>query len=184
MTVSMETPRLRLRRVVPEDEPDLIALDSDPEVMRHVGSPAGVKSAEETAERVRRRILEGGGADDGGLGFWRIEGRADEVFYGLGGLIRMPAGDDVEIAYRLRRAAWGRGIASEAAAALVGHALDTLGLPRVVAVTYPDNVASQRVLDKLRFERRGLVEYKGVQTTYHVLMQAVWRARPDYTPTR
>ncbi len=42
-------------------------------------------------------------------------------------------------------------------------------LPRVVAVTYPANRASQRVLDKLGFERRGIREYKGVQATYHVL---------------
>ena len=46
MTVLLETGRLRLRRLLPADEADLIALDSDPEVMRHVGSPAGVKSPE------------------------------------------------------------------------------------------------------------------------------------------
>jgi [ribosomal protein S5]-alanine N-acetyltransferase len=177
MTVLLETVRLRLRRLLPADEADLIALDTDPEVMRHVGSPAGVKSPEETAERVRRRVLESETGDAGELGFWRIEGRLDNVFYGLGGLIRMPDGEDVEVAYRLARRAWGRGLATEAAGALVGHALGTLSLPRVVAVTYPDNVASQRVLDKLGFERRGLTEYKGVQTTYHVLTQQAWRAR-------
>jgi RimJ/RimL family protein N-acetyltransferase len=103
------------------------------------------------------------------LGFWRIEGRADQVFHGLGALLRMPDGDDVEVAYRLVRAAWGRGLATEAAGTLVAHALRTLALPRVVAVTYPDNRASQRVLDKLGFERRGLTEYKGVRATFHVL---------------
>jgi RimJ/RimL family protein N-acetyltransferase len=81
----------------------------------------------------------------------------------------MPDGDDVEVAYRLVRAAWGRGLATEAAGTLVAHALRTLALPRVVAVTYPDNRASQRVLDKLGFERRGLTEYKGVRATFHVL---------------
>ncbi len=177
----LETPRLRLRRLVAADEADLVALDSDPEVMRHVGSPPGVKSPAETVERVRRRVLESQGGEGGGLGFWRVEGCADGVFHGLGALLRMPDGDDVEVAYRLARSAWGRGIATEAAGALVSHALGTLGLPRVVAVTYPDNLASQRVLDKLGFERRGLTEYKGVQTTYHVLTREVWRAlaRPE-----
>ena len=74
-----------------------------------------------------------------------------------------------EVAYRLARTAWGRGIATEAAGALVAHGLHTLGLPRLVAVTYPENQASQRVLDKLGFERRGLTEYKGVRATFHVL---------------
>ena len=65
--------------------------------------------------------------------------------------------------------AWGRGFATEAAGALIAHGLHTLGLPRLVAVTYPENHASQRVLDKLGFERRGLTEYRGVRATFHVL---------------
>jgi ribosomal-protein-alanine N-acetyltransferase len=88
----------------------------------------------------------------------------------------VPAVADVEVAYRLARSAWGRGIATEAAEALVAHALGALGLPRVVAVTYPENRASQRVLDKLGFERRGLLMYKGVRTTYHVLTREAWTA--------
>lgn len=174
----METPRLRLRRLVAADLADLIELDSDPEVMRYVGSPAGVTTAAETAERARGRIVESEQGLHEPLGFRRIEGRGDHAFYGLGALVRMPDGADVEVAYRLARAAWGKGIATEAAGALVAHALGTLVLPRVVAVTYPDNRASQRVLDKLGFERRGLTEYKGVRTTFHVLTREAWAARP------
>jgi [ribosomal protein S5]-alanine N-acetyltransferase len=163
----LETRRLRLRRLRPSDEADLVALDSDPDVMRYVGSPAGVKSEEETVERARQRI----GGDHGTIGFWRIESRADGTFYGLGALIRMPTGDDIELAYRLMRPAWGQGIASEAGAALVEYAFGTLGLPRLVAVTYPDNRASQRVLDKLGFMRHGDLDYKGVRTAYYVLVR-------------
>ena len=50
------TARLRLRRLRPADEPDLEALDSDPEVMRYVGSPPGTRTPEETADRARQRI--------------------------------------------------------------------------------------------------------------------------------
>jgi RimJ/RimL family protein N-acetyltransferase len=161
----IETDRLRLRRLRPPDEADLIALDSDPDVMRYVGSPAGVKPLEETRERVRQRI----GADHGPMGFWRVESRLDGAFYGLGALIRMPTGDDVELAYRLVRRAWGQGIASEAGAALLDYAFRTLALPRVVAVTYPENRASQRVLEKIGFVREGELDYKGVRTTFHVI---------------
>ena len=177
MIPTLETPRLRLRPLASSDEADLIALDSDPEVMRYVGSPAGVKSPTETAERARLRIRETQRGDYEPLGFWRIEGRGDRAFHGVGALIRMPDSDDVEVAYRLARSAWGQGIATEAAAALVAHALGPLALPRVVAVTYPENQASQRVLDKLGFERRGLREYKGVQATYHVLTASGWATR-------
>lgn len=176
-SATLDTPRLRLRRLRASDEPSLVALDRDPEVMRYVGSPAGVRSPEETTVRVKQRILESDRGEHGPLGFWRIEGRDDEAFLGLGALIRMPDGPDVEVAYRLARAAWGRGIATEAAGALVAHGLRTVGLPRLVAVTYPENRASQRVLDKLGVERRGLAEYKGVQTTFHVLTREAWSAR-------
>lgn len=173
----LETLRLRLRRLHPRDEPDLVALDGDADVMRYVGSPAGIKSPAETIERVRRRIRGCLQEEHGRLGFWLIEARGRPAFYGLGALLPMPEGEDVEIAYRLARPAWGRGIATEAAGALVAHALGPLALPRVVAVTYPENQASQRVLDKLGFERRGLQEYRGVDATYHVLTAAAWVSR-------
>jgi RimJ/RimL family protein N-acetyltransferase len=180
----LETARLRLRRLRAADEPDLIALDRDPEVMRYVGSPAGVRSPAETAERVRARILEAERGLHEPLGFWRIEDRADGAFYGLGALLRMLTGDDaaavpdVEVAYRLVQSVWGRGIATEAAGALVGHAFGTLALARVVAVTYPENRASQRVLEKLGFAATGLADYKGVRVSAYVITAGAWSTRP------
>jgi RimJ/RimL family protein N-acetyltransferase len=182
MAITLETRRLLLHPLGRGDLADLVALDRDPEVMRYVGSPAGVKSPAETEQRARTRIEESERGDHAPLGFWRVEGQGDGIFHGVAALLRMPeggdvpAGGDVEIAYRLARSAWGRGIATEAAGALIVHGLRTLGLPRLVAVTYPENRASQRVLDKLGFERRGLTEYKGVQTTFHVLTREAWSA--------
>jgi RimJ/RimL family protein N-acetyltransferase len=170
----LETPRLRLRPLAATDLDDLVRLDLDPEVMRYVGSPAGVKTPAETEARARTRIRESEMGTLEPLGLWRVEAREDGAFCGIGALLRMPDGVDVEVAYRLARAAWGRGLATEAAGVLVAHGLRTLGLPRLVAVTYPENHASQRVLDKLGFERRGLTEYKGVQATFHVLTRQAW----------
>jgi RimJ/RimL family protein N-acetyltransferase len=168
----LESPRLRLRRLRPSDERDLIALDSDPDVMRYVGSPAGPRPPEETAERVRQRIHE----DQGPLGFWLVESRGDGGFRGLCALIRMETGDDVEFAYRLARRAWGQGIATEAGGALLEYAFHAVELPRIVAVTYPENCASQRVLEKLGFTHHGFLDYKGVRAAHYVLTRAAWRA--------
>jgi|SRR2546422_2037922 len=162
----IETPRLRLRRLRPGDEPDLVALDSDPDVMRYVGSPPGCRSPAETAERVKQRLE----ADHGPLGFWIVEGRADGGVLGLCALIRMPTGDDVELAYRLARRSWGQGIATEAAGALVDHGFGAVRLPTIVAVTYPENLASQRVLEKVGFARRGFLDYKGMRAAYYVIV--------------
>ena len=161
----IESPRLRLRRLRLSDAPELIALDSDPEVMRWVGSPPVCTSPAETAERVRQRLE----TDHGPLGFWAVERRADGGFCGLCALLLMPAGADVELAYRLTRSCWGQGLATEAAAAVVDHAFRALALPRLVAVTYPENTASQRVLEKVGFARRGFVDYKGTRAAYYIV---------------
>src|SRR5438093_4100806 len=153
----LETRRLRLRRLRPADEPALIALDSDPEVMRYVGSPPGVRTPAETLERVRQRI----GAEEGAAGWWVVEGKDDGAFHGLGLLLPMPDGPDIEVGYRLARRSWGWGIATEAASALIEHAFRALGLTRAVAVVYPDNRASRRVLEKLGFVHDGVCEYRG-----------------------
>src|ERR1700730_17368374 len=102
MLPALETPRLRLRPLAAADLPDLIALDLDPEVMRYVGSPAGVRTPAETEARARARIEESEAGQHEPLGFWRIEAR-DATFHGMAALIRMPDGDDVGVAYRLAR---------------------------------------------------------------------------------
>ena len=147
--------------------------------MRYVGSPAGVKTPAETEARARARILEVERGVNEPLGFWRVEARADAAFLGVAALIRMPDGQDVEVAYRLASGRLGAGVATEAAGALVAHGLRTGASRGWSAVTYPENRASQGVLDKLGFERQGLAEYKGVQTTFHVLTREAWSARPS-----
>jgi [ribosomal protein S5]-alanine N-acetyltransferase len=169
----IETPRLRLRRFRPADEATLIALDSDAAVMQYVGSPPGVRTLGETVERVRQRMK----ADHGEGGWWIVEGREDDTFHGVGLLLPMPEGGDVEVGYRLARRSWGQGIATETASALVDYAFSLLALPRVVAVVYPDNLPSRRVLAKLGFAPDGLREYKGARVLHFVLDSDAWRHR-------
>ena len=166
----LETGRLRLRRLRPSDEPALVALDSDVEVMRYIGSRGG--TPEEIVERVRQRI----GADHGALGWWIVEGRADHGFHGIAGLLPMPEGADIELAYRFARATWGRGIATEAAVALTDYAFGRVGLARLVAVTFPENTPSQRVLEKVGFAYSGMTDYKAFRVAHFTITAEVRRA--------
>jgi RimJ/RimL family protein N-acetyltransferase len=167
----LDTRRLRLRRLCPADEALFVALDSDPEVMRYIGSRGG--TPEEIVARVRDRIA----TDHGALGWWVIEGRDDGAFHGVAALLRMPDGDDIELAYRLARTSWGAGLATEAASALAHYAFDQVGLPRLVAVTFPENIASQRVLEKVGFAHDGLSSYKAFQVTHFTFEASAWRKR-------
>ena len=67
----------------------------------------------------------------------------------------------IEVGYRLAPKAWGRGYATEGARAVVGYGFRELGLARIIGLTHPDNVASQRVLTKAGLVDAGWGEYYG-----------------------
>ncbi|MFG1950569.1 GNAT family N-acetyltransferase [Micromonospora sp. NPDC048830] len=154
-SVLLETDRLRLRRFDPADADALVELDSDPEVMRFLtgGRPT---PAEVVRAEVLPRLLRGYDRHPG-LGRWAAVDRAGGEFLGWFALDAPTDGDgtQAELGYRLRRAAWGRGLATEGSLALVRYAFTTLGLRRVWAETMAVNAASRRVMEKagLRYVR-------------------------------
>ena len=85
-------------------------------------------------------------AEDG-IGFAVAERKGDGAFLGMVGLARVrfaPLAGAVEVGWRLARAHWGKGYATEAARAWLGHGFGTLGLAEIVAFTVPANLASRR----------------------------------------
>jgi RimJ/RimL family protein N-acetyltransferase len=153
--VVLRTPRLALRRFGPADVELLTALDGDPEVMRFLTGGQPTPRAVIEDEVLPRYLAEYARYDR--LGHWAVEAAGGVGFIGWLGL--SPAGGDdlrqLELGWRLRRAAWGRGYATEGARALVRLAFDALGAQRVVAHTMTVNRASRRVMEKagLRFVR-------------------------------
>lgn len=147
----LTTDRLLLRQRHENDIPAILRMDRDPEVMRFLDGPRTDTAAH--AEEVHARIRKDFGP---GLGYWSVFPRNQpEEFLGYVSLHVMPDYAEVELGYRFCRAAWGRGFATEAAAACLDHAFVTLALPEVVAVVDPDNGASQRVIAKLGFRAAG-----------------------------
>ena len=140
----LATPRLLLRRWTEADREPFAAVNADPEVMRHF--PA-------TLDRAASDTLAGycdETFDRFGFGLSAVERREDGRFLGFTGLHRMRwYPDDVEIGWRLSRAAWGQGFATEAASMWVGCARDVLRLPRLISIIHPDNAASFAVARKL-----------------------------------
>ncbi|ORT54899.1 GNAT family N-acetyltransferase [Streptomyces sp. CB03238] len=141
MTVFLETPRLVLRTVTEHDLDDVVALDNDPEVMRYVngGRPA---SREEVRAGSLRRLM--------GRGFWAAEARVTGEWLGWFSLEPLEGEGEgvVELGYRLRRAAWGRGYATEGSRALIDKGFRELGVRRVTANTMTVNAGSRRVMEK------------------------------------
>jgi RimJ/RimL family protein N-acetyltransferase len=148
MQVYLETERLLLRRFTPADADYLCELDADPEVMRFLngGTPTPRAVIEDEILPRFLRSYE----PLAGFGYWAAIEKATGDFIGWFGF-HPPDGAgpaEVELGYRLRRAVWRRGYATEGAQALIRKGFAELGVERVTATTYEDNFASRRVMEK------------------------------------
>jgi RimJ/RimL family protein N-acetyltransferase len=156
----LRTARLRLEPLRPEHAELLVELDADPDVLEHIIGRALTR--EESLAAFPLRMDPDG--DERGLGLW--VGFADHDFVGWWCLLRDADPATAELGYRLPRRAWGRGLATEGARAMLGHGFETVGLDSVWAETRTTNLASRNVLTKcglglvgevrpmvLRFER-------------------------------
>lgn len=145
MSISLRGSRVLLRPWQDSDLAPFAALNADPEVMRHFPSVLTLKQTEELIQRIR------GGFDQRGWGLWALE--VDGQFIGFTGL-SVPAFDAhftpcVEVGWRLARAAWGQGYASEAARLAVGYGFEQLGLAEIVSFTAVANQRSRAVMERL-----------------------------------
>jgi len=161
----LETERLTLRRIKLSDLDDMARTNGDPDVMRYIGDGSTWTRAQSEA-RIRR-ILQVYELFPG-LGLWIGEEKKSHRFVGTYALIYIPKTVEVEVGYRLCKSAWGRGLATEGAAALVRYGRVELGLNRVVGLTHPDNEPSKNVLMKAGLQPRGMGNYYDKQLCYFV----------------
>jgi RimJ/RimL family protein N-acetyltransferase len=151
MTV-LETERLRLRRLTPDDAPFMFELVTDPSWIEFIGD-RGLR----THEDARSYIVEKYVADyeRHGFGLYAVELKESGAPVGICGLIKREGLDDVDLGFAFLPRHTGLGYASESAVAVMAHGREALGIGRIVAITLPGNRRSIRVLEKagLRFER-------------------------------
>lgn len=141
MDVFLETERLLLRRLTEADIDELFALHNDPEVMRFLTGGEAI-SRDEIVQDYRDRFA--------GFGYWAGIAREGGAFLGWFALHPTPerAPDEYELGYRLHRAAWGRGYATEGSRALIAKGFAEWGARRVWAETMAVNLPSRRVMEK------------------------------------
>jgi RimJ/RimL family protein N-acetyltransferase len=147
MSVHLETDRLILRRLTVADVDNLVELDGDPAVMRFING--GKATPRDVIERETLPRLLAEYDRVAGFGVWAAIEKSTGEFIGWMSL-RAHDGDleRVELGYRLRRPAWGKGYATEGARALVDKGFGELGARRISATTMTVNAASRRVMEK------------------------------------
>ncbi|GJM42823.1 MAG: GNAT family acetyltransferase [Ardenticatenaceae bacterium] len=147
MDILLETEHLRLRRFTLADADHLFALDNDPEVMRYLNGGTPVSRA-----AIEEEILPGFMRVDmvnPAFGFWAAEGIGTGEFVGWFSLRPLEERETAVLGYRLVKKVWGRGYATEGVRALIRKGFNEMGIRRVVATTYEENVASRRVMEKV-----------------------------------
>ncbi len=167
MTI-LETRRLVLRTLRPDDLDDLFALYRDPEIRRYF--PDGTLTREQTREELDW-FVEGGDPDHPRLGLWATLHKETGRFIGRCGLIpwRLDGKDEVEVAYLLAKEHWRQGLGSEVTQALLRYGFEELALSRLIALIDPQNQASIGTAEKagLRFERH--IEHEGTRCALYAI---------------
>jgi RimJ/RimL family protein N-acetyltransferase len=150
-TEPLRTDRLLLRRWVASDGEPFAAMNADPAVMEHFPSLLTRAESDQTVERIVKHF------DERGFGVWAVEVPQVASFIGFVGLMvpRFQAHFTpcVEVGWRIARAHWGRGYATEGARAALAYGFDVLGLGEIVSMTVPGNDRSRRVMNKLGMQR-------------------------------
>ena len=175
--VEIETERLLLRRWREEDLEPYARLCVDPEVMRFIGDGSTL-NRKQSGEQVSRFVRHW---EERGFGLWALEGKESGTFVGFAGLSYQedwPEGEHrTEVGWRLDRAFWGRGLASEAAKASVTYGLETLGLERIISIIQPGNTASRRVAEKAGLTPRGETRWRGTPVVWYAIDRGQWEVR-------
>jgi RimJ/RimL family protein N-acetyltransferase len=163
------TSRLSFRRWNAADAAVVLDMYSRPEVYRFLGAkPSPIPDLDQARQRIDAWTARCRGL----TGLWAIEHGGTPVGTAL--LVPLPRSDGaatsaVEIGWHLHPDAWGMGLATEAALALVERARRG-GLHEVHAVVYPDNVRSRAVCARLGMSDMGPTgEWYGVEVVDHVL---------------
>jgi RimJ/RimL family protein N-acetyltransferase len=174
----VQTSRLLMRRWQDSDREPFAALNGDPETMRFFPATLDRAASDAVIDRIESRF------EQRGYGFWALEITATGEFIGFTGLNAMPDGvpgggpapAGVEVGWRLARAAWHHGYATEAARAALGVAFDGVGLAEIWSMTAVLNEPSQAVMRRLEMTEVARFDHPNVpaghplqpHVTYHL----------------
>jgi RimJ/RimL family protein N-acetyltransferase len=145
------TLRLGLRQLELSDSEFILELLNEPAFLQFIGDK-GVRNADDAREYLRKGPIDSYGRNGFGLYAACLH---DDTAIGICGLVKREGLEDVDIGFAFLSRYRSKGYAAEAAAAVLAHAGQIVGLRRIVAITSPDNWASIAVLEKigLKFER-------------------------------
>ena len=169
----LRTERLLMRRWREDDREPFAALNAEPVVMRYFPDTLDRAGSDALVDRCERRF------EEQGFGLWALELTETGAFLGFTGLNPMPDGvpgaGGMEVGWRLARAAWGHGYATEAARAALAVAFEQVGMEEVWSMTSVRNTPSQAVMRRLGMTEHAHFEHPGVEPGHPLRPHVVFR---------
>jgi RimJ/RimL family protein N-acetyltransferase len=150
----LESDRLTLRRITPDDAEFMLALLNEPSFHQYIGD-RGVRTLEDAARYIANGPM--ASYEKFGFGLWLVVSKATGEAMGICGLLKRETLDHPDIGFAFRPAFWGQGYALESASAVLAHGREAHGMGRIDAIVQPDNARSIRLLEKLAFRHESRV---------------------------
>jgi RimJ/RimL family protein N-acetyltransferase len=178
LPAAIETPRLRLRPWQASDSEPFAALNADAQVMEFFPKLLSPAESDKIIAILQAHI------DKHGYGFWAAELRATGEFVGFIGIqaprVILPFSPCVEIGWRLARAHWGSGYATEGAEASLQLGFGELELAEIVAFTAFHNERSLNVMRKLGMSEDGQTfEHPNIPAAHPLRVHRLYRLRRE-----
>ncbi len=149
----LTTSRLVIKPGTLSDAPELLELNSDPDVIRYTGDHA-LMNISQAEKLVKERLIPQ--FDKYQMSRFSVF-RKDGTYLGWCGLVFFPETNEVDLGYRFKKKYWGQGYATEASRACLEYGFKTLKLETIIGKSMPDNIASIKVLQKMGMTFKGYV---------------------------
>jgi RimJ/RimL family protein N-acetyltransferase len=177
--IEVDTPRLRLRQWCDEDRGPFAALNADPAVMEFFASPQSRESSDASIDAWQRQFATQGWSN------WAVEELSTRQFIGFIGLSVprriLPFSPCIEVGWRLARASWGKGFATEGARAALRVGFERLRLAEIVSFTAVKNVRSRAVMERIGMQNAHQdFEHPGIPEGHQLRLHCLYRIRREH----
>lgn len=174
-----QTERLILRPWKQEDREPYAVLNGNPEVMRYLLRTLTREESDKMVDVIEQKMAANG------WGLWAVEEKSSGAFIGFVGLnipaYELPFSPVIEIGWRLDKPFWGKGYAPEAAAKALEIGFNQYGIEEIVAFAALENVASQRVMEKIGMRRCEEFDHPAVAENSPLRRHVLYRMAKNQT---
>lgn len=170
MMVKFETTRLRYRMPGRHDLDAMMVIVGDSDVMRYLGVKPGTILTTDEAKSTLERMIDFW--TEHGFGRWAVTSKEDDKLIGLCGFRVLD--DTPELFYVFAQSSWGKGLATEAARAILRYGFEELGFENIVAAVRPANIASINVITKIGMRYEKEISHYGINAVRYLI------TRDDY----